>query len=482
MRYPKIRWYLDKFKGRYGRQQIFADINIGYSKLDSNGKRRYVPVKLSLGASIEPEYFGKSIKRKEKEVFSFNKEVFHKYSVSKKFIKNKMEIFQTAVDLTASYFDFKEIDPNPQEFKTRLLINLKRKTKQPPKSVLQFINELILKYEDEWSKGIQGSVRPNTIRNYRTVSGFLENYQLAKNTTLLFEDLTSEIYWDIFNTCNKIYKGEIQVINPNRRNYRNKQGYAKSTITKYGEILIGLLLKGVTHNFITKLDLNDRKTLLLENVEPTKELHLTESEILKVLNAKIEDSTLLMGQQFIIIASITGLRVSDICELYKLKPKEYKMSESNETFIGIAIDITKTGKPVIIPLLKHVRTILELNNGKFPKFKDSSANRAIKLLCQLLGINDDVVLTYNYFNTAEYSEIVKKWEIISTHDCRSSMITNLSLHNVPEEIIENITHPKKSKNSKKKAFQGYFKAGLTGHATRFLRAIADINSEIYTYM
>lgn len=482
MNKPKIRWYLDSKEDNSGKRQIFANINIRYSILDGRGNKRYIPIKLSLGASIKPQDFGTTKTKGSREVYGFDNDIFTRYSRKKTFIRNKMGQFSTAVNVTASYFDLNEINPTPDEFKSRLLIKLKRAEKQQPKSVLEFLREKIKRDEDALAKGIKGAVKDNTIRNYKTVSGFIENYQLATKKTLLFTDLTTEVYWNIFNTCNKIYKGEIQVNNPNRRNVTNINGYSKSTIIKYGEILIANLLVATKDNHITKLDLDDRKSLLLEEVDPIKEIYLSEKEILKVINHKIKDSDLLMAQQFITIATITGLRVSDICELHKLEPKTFQYTTSNETFIGIAVDITKTGKPVVIPLLKHVRDIIKLNNGMFPKFTNPMANKHIKVLCELLDINEKVTLTYNCFNKAEFTEIKEKCKVITTHDCRNSMITNLSNHNIAEEFVENITHPKKGKGSKKSAFQGYFKSGLTGHATRFLKAIEGIDSEVYTYV
>ena len=71
------------------------------------------------------------------------------------------------------------------------------------------------------------------------------------------------------------------------------------------------------------------------------------------------------------------------------------------------------------------------------------------------------------------------YKLISTHDCKKTFYTSLTLHKVKESVIDNITHPDKTpKNAMGKV---YNKSNMVDKAKLFVSEIGKIQSEIYCF-
>ena len=69
--------------------------------------------------------------------------------------------------------------------------------------------------------------------------------------------------------------------------------------------------------------------------------------------------------------------------------------------------------------------------------------------------------------------------LISTHDCKGTFYSNLYALNVPEVVIDNITHPdKKPKNAMGKT---YNKTDMLIKTKLFVDEIMKIESDVYTF-
>jgi len=482
MKEPKLRFYLDSVIKQDGTQLIFCDVNIGHYVLNAKGKKRYIPIKVCLNASIKAEHFGITKVVGKRKVFSYDAIVFEKSTKTRRVLRLKFKELIDAVD--AVYYEFyaDKMNPTYNEFKTAINIKLGRE-EAPRMAIVDYFAHNLEIEQNKLDKKLKNALKPNTIRNRKNVMGLLINYEIATNTKLLFNELDTDKYWNIWDITNQITKGEIRV-ESNRRLYLNEHGIQKSTIVKYAEILFTVLIHAEKDGFKSKLDLGNKGDLIFASTEPIKiNCEFSVSELTQIISFDPKkDKHLLEAKQYIIIACVTGLRISDIETLHQNQPEQYaiKGDETGKQFLGVLLDLTKTNKAVAIPLLKPVRDVLEQNGGLFPKFNDVMVNRYIKKLCKILQFNDDIVLTYRPYIGESFTEIQPKYNVISTHDCRKTLITLMELENVHESIIKNITHPSQSKNTRE-PYKAYFQAGLTGHASKFLKAIEDIDSDIYTY-
>ena len=480
MKEAKTRFYLDTRKNKDGRQRIKVDVSIRSTKVNSQNVKRYSPITFSSGCVIEQKYFGS-------KGTTYDEAVLKKYAMHNtklKRIRKELIKIEEAVNDVSYDFYVNKITPDRADFKKALFIQLECIKAKSELSVLEYLYKIIEEDRKAVDDNKESPRGKNTIKGYVSLSRLFENYHIAKNTTIMFSDFTHDFYWEFFNVCDQIYRDEIKVINPNQTKKPKKDvdGYSVSSINKMGKTIRSLLRMAIVDGFDFPLDLNDRRKPLSLKVKkkPTKPILLTEAEFIKIINADVSRShELLNAQQYLIIASLTGLRIGDMSKLYMLEVQEF--DNQLKAYIGVDTDIKKVNSEAIPPLLKHVRDVVSRNDGKFPKFEEKAVNKSIKLLCELLGIDETVSKSKLSFKDKEYKITnMPKYEAITTHVCRHSFISNLALHHVDEAIIMALTHPKKT-DSENNMFNVYFKADNTYKSSRLLKALEEIDSEVYTY-
>jgi len=243
------------------------------------------------------------------------------------------------------------------------------------------------------------------------------------------------------------------------------------------KLLHRVLSLGKAKGYNLTLDLSD-SSLSLENPFAEKEIYLNEFEILKAINCSVDNELLENARQYLIMASLMGLRVEDMESLSGLQPEIFKTRKRE--FLGVKVSIGKTKSQTIIPILKPVRDILSNNNTTFPVFKEHLVNVWLKKICKLLEINFFEQRTKISFNQGKIiTTDIPKYKLVSIHDCRRSFITNLLSNNINGERVKYITHPKKEDSKDMMAL--YNKADLVDKAEVFLNEIKNCNSLVYTY-
>ncbi|TXD49194.1 tyrosine-type recombinase/integrase [Polaribacter sp. IC073] len=159
----------------------------------------------------------------------------------------------------------------------------------------------------------------------------------------------------------------------------------------------------------------------------TNDIYLTTKEINKIYETHIENEKLSNAKDWLIIGLYTGLRVSDLLKLTK--------KDRDEEFIYKKT--LKTKFPVIIPIHKHVKEILNKRNNNFPKrISDQKLNDYIKIVCELAGITEIVEGAKMCPKEIEENGKKKiihrkkdgkfpKFELVTSHTCRRSFASNL---------------------------------------------------------
>ena len=491
MKQPILRFYLDGHPNKSGERQIFLDINIGYSETDASkvitkfnsDRKKYKPIKISTLCRIKPENFGRYVQKGKRTVFAFDEKIFNQYSRNNRSIKTRISKIKSAVDDVTNHFFITEVDPTPAEFKKLLEIKLGRAKKQitKQKTVLEFLHEKIENDREAIRMKKKDAPSENYIKTYVSLSRMFENFEILNNTPILFSDFNdTKFYWNFFRIADGIYRGEIEVNNPNqvKKQRKDPTGYSTKSINKYIKLLHRVLSLGKKSGANMTLDLSDGN-LFLENPPAQKDIYLNEKELQSAIANTIGNNELENARQYMIIASLMGLRVEDMEELYLLKPEIFKGKKSK--FHGVKTKIGKTKTEVIIPLLKPVRDIIKINNNCFPKFNEQIVNVNLKRVCKLLEIETLEEKTKISFNQGKIVTTgIPKHELVSTHDCRRSFITNLLENNINGERIKYITHPKKQDSKDMIAL--YNKANLIDKAEMFLSELNVMSkSDIYYY-
>ena len=490
MKQPFLRFYLDGRPNKKGERQIFLDISIGYAEVDltkqiknfKSDRKKYKPIKISTHCRIKPENFGKTIQKGQREVFVFDEKIFNQFSRTNRSIKTKLKKLEMTVEVVTNEFYIKDINPVPKEFKEALEIKLGRKKKEVirAETVLEFLYTKIENDRKDAEMKKKDALSLNHIKTYVSLSRMFENYEIATDTKVQFSDFNNkDFYWNFFKVVDAIYRGEIEVDNPNQEKKQRKDptGYGVKSINKYIKLLHRILVLGREKGYDVTLDLSDSR-LSLENPKAEKEIYLDESEIQKAIDTSIGHHELENARQYLVMASCMGLRIEDMEQLHKLEPKTFKGRKGN--FLGVQINIRKTKTQAVIPLLRPIRNILKQNGNRFPVFREYSVNTGLKTLCKFLEINSPEQRTKISFNQGKIvTNDIPKFELVSTHDCRRSFITNLLKNRVDGEKIKYITHPKKQNNKDMIAL--YNKASLIDKAESFLEELKKSESNLYTY-
>lgn len=479
MKNIKIRYYLEpKAKNvddRTKLELIMAEISYGYAVINSQGKKRHTPARYSLQENIIPSKFGK-----KEENFKFNEEVFKKANRNNSTIKTKILQFEGVLNEIANEYILRIEEPTPKELTDKLAAKLRTETVVEPKlSILEYLYGKIDKEKENSGKSMKKSKKGNTIKTYETLSHLIENYQIATNEILSFEEFNEAKYWNLWNILDDILRDKIKVVNPNqiRRQRKQDYGYLVVSIRKHQKTLLSTLKDATKGGFKVPLDVHDTN-LILEDFDAVKDFYVETDLIKKIINSDVSlDAKLQTAKDYFVIASLTGMRFESMEEAQNAKIQTCK--ESKYKFDYIHSIHNKTSTQVYIPFLKPVQDII-LRIGKFPSIpSNGEINTGLKLLFKHLKINRLESVTKVTYRSGTISTKEPMSTLISSHDCKGTFYSNLYGLNVPEFVIDNITHPdRKPKNAMAKI---YNKTNMLTKAKLFVDEIMKIDSDVYTF-
>ena len=187
---------------------------------------------------------------------------------------------------------------------------------------------------------------------------------------------------------------------------------------------------------------------------PTYAIALSEPELLKMLSHDfLDNSRLAKARDLFLIGCYTGLRYSDFSRLQI----EHFVKKEGREFIHITTQKTKT--PVVIPLWKEAKQVLERNGG-FPPESISNAklNDYIKEVAFEVGIEGSVIFPVNKGGVTT-EQTFRRCDIVKTHTARRSFATNMIDRGFTPQQIMPITGHKSEKE-----FLNYIRTSIVEHA------------------
>lgn len=158
--------------------------------------------------------------------------------------------------------------------------------------------------------------------------------------------------------------------------------------------------------------------------EDTMAVFLDEDELELMYQHKLAIEKHQHARDMFILGCYTGLRVSDL----KLLTKK----NIDDNFIYIANE--KTDITVVIPAHPIVKEILAKYNGFPPLVHETDINEIIKKVARDAGITK-LSLTSITKGGKRVDMYKQKWELITLHTARRSMVTNLRKSGVPDSIV-----------------------------------------------
>lgn len=146
--------------------------------------------------------------------------------------------------------------------------------------------------------------------------------------------------------------------------------------------------------------------------------YLNETEIDKIFNLDLSNNVELKDSfDLFIIGLWTGLRLGDLIRFDQFKIINDRI---------VIAETDKTGEKATIPLHYQVKKVLESReNRPFVGVNEVKFNKDIKKICKLAGITEEMVGRKRIPGiNRKVKSYYPKYELISSHTCRRSFVTN----------------------------------------------------------
>lgn len=261
----------------------------------------------------------------------------------------------------------------------------------------------------------RANVSDGTKKDYANTLMHLKAFDEYRGRTATWKEMGYEYYLELVN-------------------YLKEKQLKGSTIDKIIKNLKLFLQQADLHDNISvnqdfKRIISGKSLFAKVNREETDHVYLDEAEIKMITDAKMPDVRLAEIRDLFIIQCWTGLRISDLSRLELDNIKDGLLS----------ITAKKTRQKVVIPVTDELQAVLDKYPEQLPKtMTDQHYNREIKKVCELAGINDNVMAEVKK-GSLTVTAPVPKYKLITSHTARRSFATNLYRRGIPSTQLMLLT-------------------------------------------
>lgn len=265
-------------------------------------------------------------------------------------------------------------------------------------------------------------VKEGTLKEYRTVFKGLEDFEKHKGTKLILREMDGK-FLDQF---------EVFLSRKKNTNDGDKEGLLNDTIHKYISTLKVFLKWCNDNDYLVHPDVFKTQKTNFKKKAYNEIIALSESEIQKLMNHDLSDRpSLERVRDLFCLLCYTGQRFED---LINFDPKDIK----NNAWDFISV---KVKKRVIVPFEGYIapaKDILERIGYSVPKISNQKFNEYIKTVGKLAGM-DEIIKITRYSGKQKLVIEKRKYDFLSSHVGRRSMVTNLLSRNVPITLVRKLT-------------------------------------------
>ena len=265
-------------------------------------------------------------------------------------------------------------------------------------------------------------VKEGTLKEYRTVFKGLEDFEKHKGTKLILREMDGK-FLDQF---------EVFLSRKKNTNDGDKEGLLNDTIHKYISTLKVFLKLCNDNDYLVHPDVFKTQKTNFKKKAYNEIIALSESEIQKLMNHDLSDRpSLERVRDLFCLLCYTGQRFED---LINFDPKDIK----NNAWDFISV---KVKKRVIVPFEGYIapaKDILERIGYSVPKISNQKFNEYIKTVGKLAGM-DEIIKITRYSGKQKLVIEKRKYDFLSSHVGRRSMVTNLLSRNVPITLVQKLT-------------------------------------------
>lgn len=265
-------------------------------------------------------------------------------------------------------------------------------------------------------------VKEGTLKEYRTVFKGLEDFEKHKGTKLILREMDGK-FLDQF---------EVFLSRKKNTNDGDKEVLLNDTIHKYISTLKVFLKWCNDNDYLVHPDVFKTQKTNFKKKAYNEIIALSESEIQKLMNHDLSDRpSLERVRDLFCLLCYTGQRFED---LINFDPKDIK----NNAWDFISV---KVKKRVIVPFEGYIapaKDILERIGYSVPKISNQKFNEYIKTVGKLAGM-DEIIKITRYSGKQKLVIEKRKYDFLSSHVGRRSMVTNLLSRNVPITLVQKLT-------------------------------------------
>jgi integrase len=207
------------------------------------------------------------------------------------------------------------------------------------------------------------------------------------------------------------------------------KGLATNTVGKYMRALRMFVTAAEEEGYEVNRGFRSKRITIPE--ERTDKVYLNEAELEAMQRLDLSRSPRLdKARDLFLIGAWTGLRFGDVSIL-------------REAHVGeryIRLQMSKTGKSVVIPVLPQFLEVVAKNGGQVPPvISNQKLNDYVKEVARLVPALHAKVMVGITKGGVRREVAHAKWELISTHTARRSFATNLYQRGIASQTIMSVT-------------------------------------------
>jgi len=235
----------------------------------------------------------------------------------------------------------------------------------------EFANHYIEQLERDLEVSSKDTVKPSTIRKYKSILRKLEAFEKQSKTRIRLKEF------------NESFRSKFAHF------LRVDERLSENTTGRYLKMVKTFALKAKAQGLAVHPFVDEFKGFTVKMPHVT----LTFPELERIRSMQFEDERLESAKDWLLIGCYTGQRVSDLLRMNKTMLKEVK-SKGGTPFQLIVLTQEKTEAKVQIPVHKVVQELLAKEVGvpsTFGRTADSASvlfNRYIKKVCKEAGIDE----------------------------------------------------------------------------------------------
>jgi integrase len=276
-------------------------------------------------------------------------------------------------------------------------------------------------------------ISPRTIQNYTTTLRRLQEFESKKGYKLRTSEINLQFHKEFVSYL------------------KNDGKYSNTLIEKYISQIKGFVKEAKIKGYDTSPEIESKNFTFSR--DETLATYLNIKEINEIFDLDLTDSPELIDSRDMLIFGVwTGLRVGDLTRIADLNISDNRIR---------ILETEKNNATVEIPIHPQVKEILKQRKNKLPELTSQKFNLDVKKICQKAKINETLIGSIKNPDTnRKEKDYYKKYQLISTHTCRRSFVSN-HYGKIDDKTIMAITTHKSYTQ-----YMKYVKTTLSEHADK----------------